>query len=405
MGKKATSFLLYGLSILMTIILSVLIVIAANVDITISGSILSYFAGLLLPIAILLNLILLLYWLIRRRWIIAVIPLAALFGCYPYYGTFYQNGKTDASQASQTKEKSENLRILTYNTGNFLNKDNIRCARTLSNFMNSHLVDIACFQEYSMQGRFADSVQKVLNSYPYSISNATREGMRIAVYSKYPLLDTRYEAYPESDYGYIASTVALCNPAETAEAVATALLQHNLVPDTLQAHVSMRDSIITAVTRSLAESAPKMTLINTHLQSTGITTTQTEAAKLEKYGAEMENTEAARRMTTRMSESSKMRAQQIDILSEIIRNSPYPVILCGDFNDTPRSYVYNRASSLLLDGFKSGGSGYMYTYRYFKKILRIDYIFNSKEFKSVKYFSPEKEWSDHNPVISELERI
>lgn len=402
MGKKATSFLLYSLSILITVILAIGTIVMANTDITKSSSVISYFAGLLLPGTILLNVGFFLYWLIRRRWVICLIPLAAVAGCYPYYGAFYQNGNGEKPNPMQ-KENPSNLRILTYNTGNFLNKDNIRCARTLSDFMNTHQVDIACFQEYSMQGRYKDSIGNVFRSHPYSVSNATIDSIRIAVYSKYPIIESKYLAYPNSTYGCIISTIALCEPATLKQAVEQALLEHRVNPDSLQPlQLPLRDSITSAVTRTLTESAPKITLLNTHLQSTGISTTQAETSRLEKYGANRSRSETAGRMTTRMGESYKMRAGQIDTLCRTIQASPYPVILCGDFNDTPHSYVYNRATSLLLDGFKSGGHGYMFTYKYFKKLLRIDYIFNSKELESVRYFSPETEWSDHNPVISEL---
>jgi len=45
----------------------------------------------------------------------------------------------------------------------------------------------------------------------------------------------------------------------------------------------------------------------------------------------------------------------------------------------------------------------MYTFRYFKRLLRIDYIFHSKEFKGVDYYSPDLDLcSDHNPVVMEV---
>ena len=41
------------------------------------------------------------------------------------------------------------------------------------------------------------------------------------------------------------------------------------------------------------------------------------------------------------------RADQVDIIKEDIRLSPYPVIVCGDFNDTPVSYTYKTLSKEL----------------------------------------------------------
>lgn len=54
------------------------------------------------------------------------------------------------------------------------------------------------------------------------------------------------------------------------------------------------------------------------------------------------------------------------------------------------------------DGFQTCGHGYMYTFRYFKHLLRIDYILHLSQFQGVDYFSPDLEYSDHNPVVMRM---
>ncbi|MBQ8711763.1 MAG: hypothetical protein IJ551_02890 [Prevotella sp.] len=49
----------------------------------------------ILPLLILADIILLLYWLIRRRWHWAAIPFITLLCCIPYIGTIYQFGSID----------------------------------------------------------------------------------------------------------------------------------------------------------------------------------------------------------------------------------------------------------------------------------------------------------------------
>ena len=61
-----------------------------------------------------------------------------------------------------------------------------------------------------------------------------------------------------------------------------------------------------------------------------------------------------------------------------------------------------RKRDKLLDGFQTGGHGYMYTFKYFKHLLRIDYILHSPELKGLDYFSPDWEYSDHNPVVMRM---
>jgi len=103
-----------------------------------------------------------------------------------------------------------------------------------------------------------------------------------------------------------------------------------------------------------------------------------------------------------MSENAKKRANQVDLLYQIIDTTKHAIIVCGDFNDTPTSYTYYRMKEKLEDGFQSAGSGFESTFRYLHRFLRIDYIFHSKELTGRKYSTPSFDFSDHNPVIMEL---
>ena len=99
-------------------------------------------------------------------------------------------------------------------------------------------------------------------------------------------------------------------------------------------------------------------------------------------------------------ENFRKRAVQADLLKQLIAASPYPTLVCGDFNSLPSSYVYHTVKGdKLQDGFQTSGHGYMYTFKYFKHLLRIDYILHSPELNSTDYFSPDLNYSDHNPVV------
>ncbi|HJA88402.1 MAG TPA: endonuclease/exonuclease/phosphatase family protein, partial [Candidatus Parabacteroides intestinavium] len=73
--------------------------------------------------------------------------------------------------------------------------------------------------------------------------------------------------------------------------------------------------------------------------------------------------------------------------------------VCGDFNDTPASYVYHRLKGSLTDGFQECGRGYRYTFRQLYRLWRIDYILHAKDFTGTASVSPDWPYSDHNPVI------
>lgn len=106
-----------------------------------------------------------------------------------------------------------------------------------------------------------------------------------------------------------------------------------------------------------------------------------------------------RRMLGRVRDAFKTRAKQVDDVAAHISRSPHPVIVCGDFNDSPVSYSYNTMRKKLKDAFIESGSGIGYTYRGKFPSYRIDYILYDPLLRSYEYESPKLELSDHYPVI------
>lgn len=96
------------------------------------------------------------------------------------------------------------------------------------------------------------------------------------------------------------------------------------------------------------------------------------------------------------------RSQQADIVATFISKSPYPVIVCGDFNDTPASYTYFTIRGDLQDAFLNKGSGIGRTFTGLAPTLRIDYIFADKAFIINSYRKINSSLSDHYPVIANL---
>jgi len=92
------------------------------------------------------------------------------------------------------------------------------------------------------------------------------------------------------------------------------------------------------------------------------------------------------------------RGQQADLVKTHIDSSPYPVIVCGDFNDPPMSYTYRQIKSNLCDTFLKSGSGIGTTLIGAIPMLRIDYIFASKEIKNTGFTRLDSDLSDHYPI-------
>ena len=92
------------------------------------------------------------------------------------------------------------------------------------------------------------------------------------------------------------------------------------------------------------------------------------------------------------------RADQAVQVKKHIQSSPYPVVLCGDFNDPPRSYTYHTFKEELDDTFIQNGNGWGTTWIGGIPLLRIDYILCSPELTNTSFNCLKSNLSDHYPV-------
>jgi endonuclease/exonuclease/phosphatase family metal-dependent hydrolase len=96
------------------------------------------------------------------------------------------------------------------------------------------------------------------------------------------------------------------------------------------------------------------------------------------------------------------RKRQADRIKAEIDKSPYPVIVCGDFNDVPNSYAYSAIGDGLQNAFVEKGSGLGRTFSGIAPTLRIDNIFAGKAFSVNQFLRVPVKLSDHFPVITDL---
>ena len=79
------------------------------------------------------------------------------------------------------------------------------------------------------------------------------------------------------------------------------------------------------------------------------------------------------------------------------------MIICGDMNNSPFSYVYRNIKGSLKDSFEEAGEGFGATYKFKYYPARIDYIFADYSMKVKKFESfSDFENSDHFPIIATL---
>jgi endonuclease/exonuclease/phosphatase family metal-dependent hydrolase len=110
---------------------------------------------------------------------------------------------------------------------------------------------------------------------------------------------------------------------------------------------------------------------------------------------------AAGSLVRKYSSATARRARQADVIRGHIDASPYPVIVMGDFNDTPQSYAYATiCGETLHDSFVARGSGIGTTYAGSIPGLRIDYILTDLRIPVMLHEVPKLPYSDHYPVVA-----
>ncbi|WP_116106868.1 endonuclease/exonuclease/phosphatase family protein [Lewinella sp. IMCC34191] len=134
-------------------------------------------------------------------------------------------------------------------------------------------------------------------------------------------------------------------------------------------------------------------VINTHLQSNkisgmaeGISDKESVSDKVTTFG----------QMLAGYGRTTRQRAAQAQLIRRLVEESPYPVILGGDFNDVPSSYTYNTVlSPRLRDAWAEAGTGLGTTFTGPLPGLRIDYFMVDTALTVVDVERVNSPWSDH----------
>ncbi len=302
-----------------------------------------------LPILIIANIVLLIYWLIRRRWIYAIIPFVTILFCIPYSGTLFQFRSLD-----KEAEAKDGLKIASYNVAMFGREASGFIAQDILAEMRRQKVDVICLQEYSETSGDRNNSESYKEYFPYMQKG--REDM--VIFSRYPIKGSKTILFEDTN-----------NSA-------------------MWADIEVKGEIIR--------------FFNVHLQTTGINRTMHQAAKLHTQDYDVSNNRILSAIYGNYTLGMMLRAGQATMLANEKRNSNHPCIMCGDFNDVPYSFVYNTMLGNMVDGFKECGSGWMYTMRHTKKPVRIDYIFHDESLQGLTYYRGDITTSDHYPVFMKI---
>jgi endonuclease/exonuclease/phosphatase family metal-dependent hydrolase len=298
-----------------------------------------------------INLVLLVYWLIRFRcWV--WVPVIALAANYQFILAMFNPLPHSGGYAGPE------LRVLTYNVHYFGGEITGFSAKEFKEIMDEKKIDVACFQEYVGNGDF--TYEDLHNTYsplfPYVFQS--KEDMSKVIYSRYPILQAKLIKFPKTNNG--------------------------------------------AVWADIDVNGRTVRVINVHMQTTTINRMKRDIGKAQ--AAHDEEREQMLYMTFKdnLMHNLVTRSRQARAVAHLVDTTSCPVVLCGDFNDTPGTFTYEKLKGRLEDGFMKAGHGYGATFKEFYNLMRIDYIFHSPELQAVDYKTIPFEMSDHNPVYMEV---
>lgn len=317
------------------------------------------FAGLSYPMLLLLNIVFFLYWGFQVRMKALYSLVAILIGITHVFSYF----QTDPKRA---KVRSRTISVLSFNTHNFgAPKQKTAAMFSLEEMFKEEQPDIFCMQESYESNEFKSlDPLKDLKGYKVAfvkLEDKKLKGEGLPIFSRFPIVN-----------------------------------KGKLIYDSSSANFS--------VFADLKINNDTIRVINTHLQS----------IRFEKYDYAFVNnikmetdTDVVntKNIVRKLKEGFIKRSAQVDQLVEFMEKSPYRIILCGDFNDTPVSYTYARLSQHMKDAFRESGSGLSTTYTGPFPSYRIDYILFDERFDGYNYRTLETSYSDHKMVYTLLDLI
>src|SRR5690606_33953427 len=93
---------------------------------------------------------------------------------------------------------------------------------------------------------------------------------------------------------------------------------------------------------------------------------------------------------------------QVDIITQVLKDSPFPVLFCADLNDVPNSYAYFEIRGNMQDAFLKKGFGIGRTFNALSPTLRIDYILADDNFEINQFKRIKKQYSDHYMLVADV---
>ena len=323
------------------------------------------FFGLAYPPLLLANVIMIIYWVLRKKWFV-LISVAGILGGINILERnigFHTGGDHARSQ------REDAIRIMTYNVHDFKkygsNKD-ISTKHEILELIQDEQPDIIGFQEFYTRKRgqydMIDSIKKITganNYYFEAVYSNADESIGLAVFSRFPI-------------------------------ISKGLIKLSTTPG------SGNQCLYVDVRRN----GRAFRLYSLHLQS--INFQPQDYKYLDTVTSGKADLYSTRRLGGKLKRAFLKRSEQVAIVKSHAAQCPYPYIISGDFNDTPSSYAVSRMAKGLKNAFCEKGFGLGRTYNGSFPNYQIDYVMTNKQFNVLSYHIIEKKLSDHYPVCVDV---
>lgn len=325
------------------------------------------FLGLAFPYLFVSNVLFLLYWVFRGKaklWLSLIIILLG-YKNLPHY--FQLNLSNPDKTEEEFKVLSFNVRIFDL----YMWSEDKATRNNIFDFLDQEQADVICLQEFyhsekivnNYEFKTLDTLVQFLEAKNYHVEYTTTlrgtDHWGIITFSKYPIVNKGLVSF-----GYKTDNVCIYTD------------------------IKKGDQIVR--------------VYNTHLASIRLEKHDYKAIQGLYDKQPSENFDKELLMIEKIRYGFEHRSIQADSIQKSISKSPYPVIVCGDFNDTPTSYAYKQIRGEMNDAFIKAGSGLGRTYIGKLPSYRIDYIFYSEEFDCLKYTTHSEKLSDHHPISARL---
>ncbi len=142
-------------------------------------------------------------------------------------------------------------------------------------------------------------------------------------------------------------------------------------------------------------------VFTTHLQSFKFNKDDYES--LEQIRNTKENAlPASKDIFQKMKLAFTRRGEQARIVRDALDRSPYPSVICGDFNDVPNNFAYLHIKKDWQDAFLATSLGIGRTYLAIAPTLRIDYILPDPRFFIHQFDMVDEDLSDHLMLVADI---